>query len=315
MESNTDIIEVIDKYSTILTSQDNFGLHITKRGWKKQFANGVYHKIAFNNFTITHCQINEIFLDEFFFTLKSHHKNIVFNIDSAYSLKIKNLSSEVSLKPQDGTLFPTLNHQFITQKNTKCNFLIIEFEDSYFSQGIFHPSLLEVVTSLFQAIPSPIFKTKGNTIHLLQEMLSSTKRGVCQLMYLNGKIFEVLSEVVDQVLHQTNNNNNQYEEQVLKVKEIIDRDLHIQYSIPDLAKSVGINTSYLKKYFKETFDETIFEYATKKRISFAKNLLTTTDCTVSCVAEKVGYQHAAHFSYAFKKNTGLTPNQYRTQQK
>ncbi|WP_281613443.1 AraC family transcriptional regulator [Flammeovirga sp. SubArs3] len=315
MSSNTDIIEVIDNYSTILTNQDNFGLQITKRGWKKQFANGIYQKISFTNFTITHCQIQEIFLDEFYFTLKSDHQNIVFNLNSTSSLSIKNLSTEVNLKPQEGTLFSKLNHQFTIKKGNICDFLIIEFEASYFSQGIFHPSLLEVILSLFQHNPSPIFKTKGNTIHLLQEMVSSTKRGVCQLMYLNGKIFEVLSEVADQVLHQSNNNGNQYEDQVLKVKEIIDRDLHIQYSIPDLAKSVGINTSYLKKYFKETFDETIFEYATKKRISLAKNLLTTTDCTVSCVAEKVGYQHAAHFSYAFKKNTGLTPNQYRSQQK
>ena len=41
-------------------------------------------------------------------------------------------------------------------------------------------------------------------------------------------------------------------------------------------------------------------------------MLTATDFPIAQIAEAVGYHHAGRFAALFKKNTGLTPEEYRT---
>ncbi len=50
------------------------------------------------------------------------------------------------------------------------------------------------------------------------------------------------------------------------------------------------------------------------RMETAKTTLTKTKLPVSIVASKVGYDNFSHFSRAFKKYTGMTPQDYRNQQ-
>ncbi|MBS5522313.1 MAG: AraC family transcriptional regulator, partial [Clostridiales bacterium] len=53
------------------------------------------------------------------------------------------------------------------------------------------------------------------------------------------------------------------------------------------------------------------DYIIKKKIYVACELLSTTKLSVSKVAECIGYTHMPYFSKIFKKETGMTPNEYR----
>ena len=56
---------------------------------------------------------------------------------------------------------------------------------------------------------------------------------------------------------------------------------------------------------------TFTEYLTATRIARARELLTTTSMRTSDVAYAVGYNDPHYFSYLFKKNTGMSPRDYR----
>ena len=49
------------------------------------------------------------------------------------------------------------------------------------------------------------------------------------------------------------------------------------------------------------------------RLNRAKELLRETDHKSGQIALEVGYNDSHYFSYLFKKNTGLTPGEYRSQ--
>ena len=53
------------------------------------------------------------------------------------------------------------------------------------------------------------------------------------------------------------------------------------------------------------------KYLTSIRIARAKELLTGTDIPISEIGELVGYDNPLYFSKIFKKNTGLSPREYR----
>lgn len=102
---------------------------------------------------------------------------------------------------------------------------------------------------------------------------------------------------------------NQVEkDKIQKAKEIILTRLHNPPTIPELSLQIGINQCYLKKGFKEIFGSTIYDFVQEQRMSKAKMLLTTSQLSVSQVADKIGFSSTGNFSNAFKKFTGIYPS-------
>lgn len=98
-------------------------------------------------------------------------------------------------------------------------------------------------------------------------------------------------------------------EKILKAKQIVLNNLTDPPTIQELSLQIGINQCYLKKGFKEIFGTTIYDFVQEQRMLKAKLLLTTTDYTVSQVAEHIGFSSQSNFSSAFKKFTGVFPSE------
>ena len=84
-----------------------------------------------------------------------------------------------------------------------------------------------------------------------------------------------------------------------------------EYSLLDLAKSVGFSESYISKTLKKDIGMTFNEYLTSIRIEMAKKILITEGklTTVNEVAKRVGYSNQHYFSQVFKKHIGSTPSE------
>lgn len=89
--------------------------------------------------------------------------------------------------------------------------------------------------------------------------------------------------------------------------ENLDQDL----SRSKLAKKVFFDPAYLSRIFKSEMGISLSDYIKDKRINASKELLCSTELSVSEIAGKVGYYNFSHFSQVFKKTTGKTPVQYR----
>ena len=57
------------------------------------------------------------------------------------------------------------------------------------------------------------------------------------------------------------------------------------------------------------------EYVNRKRMSVAMMMLKHTEMTVSEIARAVGFESDNYFYKVFKERQGLTPNEYRNEQK
>ena len=86
-------------------------------------------------------------------------------------------------------------------------------------------------------------------------------------------------------------------------------------SIEELAEISFISPSHLFRLFKEKLGVTPIEYKNSLRIEKAKLLLFDPECTVSEIADILGFDNACYFTRIFKKSTGLSPLQYRKTKK
>lgn len=98
---------------------------------------------------------------------------------------------------------------------------------------------------------------------------------------------------------------------VQNVRRIINSNLEKEISIEELACKVNLNRTTLQKIFKEMYGLTVNEYRTKARLQLAKNLLVSTDLSITEIAGRCGYANASKFSEVFKRNEGVLPKDWR----
>ena len=94
--------------------------------------------------------------------------------------------------------------------------------------------------------------------------------------------------------------------------------IHQNFSDPnlmlaDVAKAVNMSKSRFSTVFSQQSGQSFTDFLMSLRLNKAKELLRGTDQKNSQIARDVGYNDAHYFSYIFKKNTGLTPSDYRAQ--
>ncbi|WDF68597.1 AraC family transcriptional regulator [Sphingobacterium oryzagri] len=100
-------------------------------------------------------------------------------------------------------------------------------------------------------------------------------------------------------------------EKIVQAQQLIEKDLTKSYTISELAKAVGTNEQYLKKYFKQHLGKTIMHYALEAKMLYAKKLIMSGDFRIADVARMTGFKHATHFSMSFKKFFGVLPTSLR----
>lgn len=82
-------------------------------------------------------------------------------------------------------------------------------------------------------------------------------------------------------------------------------------SIDDMADFMNLSRSGFQHLYSKVFGKNVMQDVISGRIEKAKNLLKTTNLTISEIAGKCSYKTEYHFMRQFKEQTGLTPTEYR----
>ena len=90
------------------------------------------------------------------------------------------------------------------------------------------------------------------------------------------------------------------------IQQNIDKDL----SLIKLSEYAHFNPSYLSRLFKRLTNLNLSEFINDARLRKAKELLGT-DMKIHEVAEAVGYESSKNFARFFKRQTNMTPQEYK----
>jgi two-component system response regulator YesN len=84
-------------------------------------------------------------------------------------------------------------------------------------------------------------------------------------------------------------------------------------TLAEIARASHLSVSRLAHLFKEQMGVTPIEYVTTVRIEQAKELLLGTDQSCTEICFQVGYNNQSYFTRTFKSLVGMTPRQFRLQ--
>lgn len=82
-----------------------------------------------------------------------------------------------------------------------------------------------------------------------------------------------------------------------------------------LASLCSISCVYFRKLFVKKFGMPPLKYVTMQKIQKAKGLIISDFLSFNEIAESCGFTSIYHFSKVFKKETGLTPSEYKRTKK
>ncbi len=79
------------------------------------------------------------------------------------------------------------------------------------------------------------------------------------------------------------------------------------FGAADLLDELEISRDIVESTFGEPIENVILNY----RLELAEKLLRTTDDTISCISETVGFGESSALYRPFKEKNGMEPSQYR----
>lgn len=105
---------------------------------------------------------------------------------------------------------------------------------------------------------------------------------------------------------------SKHDSTISKAKKYIQEN----YAQPDIslhtvAEKVNVSPNHFSTIFRQETGETFINYITTIRMEKAKYLLATTSMRTSDIGYEIGYNDTHYFSYAFKRNTGMTAKEFR----
>jgi AraC family transcriptional regulator, arabinose operon regulatory protein len=137
-----------------------------------------------------------------------------------------------------------------------------------------------------------------------RELTSQPKSALGQLRavnHLESFVLDISERIADSVQF----------DPVTQAMQYISAHLSSEICIDDIAHAAGLSPSRLSTVFREKLGISPRDYLERERMTYAKQLLRNTTQSIQSISMEVGFSSPFYFTLRFKKDTGLSPTEYR----
>lgn len=146
-----------------------------------------------------------------------------------------------------------------------------------------------------------------NSMSLNQRILKNKQRELHMRIESRGIIYILLSAFL------RHGRQKQYvgDRRITRLLEFIRAHIEDRPDLDALASFSCMSKDHLTRIFKREMQMTPLQYINKKKIEKAQLELIGEKTPVKEIAYKLGFEDQTYFNRIFKKNTGMTPTEYR----
>lgn len=176
-------------------------------------------------------------------------------------------------------------------------------------QSTYYFILTNLIDSLLKACINlqQLFTDYMSNLEIMQNIMN-LKSNDGLLNYINKLVDEI--NKINQGSRQSGVDNS-----FNRIKDFIESNYKNSFlSLDDVANELGYSVSYTSAILKKN-NTSFTKYLTSVRLEKAKILLANPDNKLLIIANEVGYEDPYYFSHCFKKYTGISPLEYRTNEK
>lgn len=173
--------------------------------------------------------------------------------------------------------------------------------NTFYIKNMVCPRCVEAVTTILNELEmNPKYVELGKAVTF--DDISEKQKKVFQ-QKLQEKGFELLEDKNSKLI-------SQIKSIVIEQVHHAENNLSINFSTL-LTNKLSYDYTYLSKLFSSVEGYTIEKFIIKQKIERVKELLFYKQLTLSEISFLVGYSSVSHLSAQFKKETGMSPSQFK----
>jgi AraC-like DNA-binding protein len=189
-----------------------------------------------------------------------------------------------------------------------------------FSSNIFFPQLLALPE--FKHVKKAL-ELSERGIQVVGRTLNEVSEIMLQLPYLKGfdriNYFFRLMDVIGKSDSNISLASEDYMRKQFKpsnrriglIHDYLMNHYREEVDLRELAELVHMAEGSLCRFFKMNVGSSVFEYLNRIKVEFACKLLMDPEMGIVDVCLDSGFNNLSHFNKQFRKNTGVTPSEYR----
>lgn len=198
-------------------------------------------------------------------------------------------------------------------KNGKCEVWVIRFSSEFIADMVFqlyssfhnHATLAWAVERANGRLPL--------LAAMMHEELAQPQPDYAIIRHLLHAVIAILlAEMKKQIPDESTAHQNETFTNFLR---ILEENYHRPVGVRFYAEKLFMSSRNLNLICRNILQKSVSEIIETRKLIEAKNLLVTTDKTISEIAYELGYNENSYFSNVFKKKAGQTPGQFREEMK
>ncbi len=217
---------------------------------------------------------------------------------------------------------PGSMHSHISNKVVENSILVVSFEsdskllDKLKQKTFFLTNQTKKILSLFLEECTLCLGNINNPSGGLPQPLSLAKKAIGESQMLECYFLEFIYSIIRtnsySLLEKSEASymlaSNSFVE---LIKSYLRDNINRNLTLDDLCKKFNVSKSHLCKKWKEHNDIGVIDYFISLKIKEAKQLLQQKEYSITQIADMLSYSTIHHFSHSFKKQTGLSPSEYK----
>lgn len=200
---------------------------------------------------------------------------------------------------------------------SRVNAIVVQFHKDFFREEInsypeFHP-IQELLKKASRGINflSPGSEKIGRMLKKLLKL-----KGLERMLYFI-KLMDVMARTENyRLLASTGyrlEGHHDLNSRLDKIMHFINTNYQRKIAQQEIATQIGMTTAAFCRYFKEKTGKGFIYFVNEMRIGYACKLLIEKQLSISQVCFECGFNNLSNFNRTFKRQTGLTPQEYRQQ--
>lgn len=160
---------------------------------------------------------------------------------------------------------------------------------------------------------NPYIITDATPLSIIDQMkiITTSSGSLYQDEHLFYSDIHLLWHLIYNTLYPTKNSTGNIKNILL----YIEKNPNIMPSNKELADLCHVSVSTITRWFKKRYNISPLTYVINFKIEIAKKKLSNQNMTINRISSDLGFNSSEYFCKLFKKNTGMTPSEYRKSKK
>jgi len=217
-------------------------------------------------------------------------------------------SGDVSL------MSPLIFHRTLSLSDTPYESILIKFTPEFIK-----PFIEIVGTNQFNSFYnnrkySFTDKAKLRIQKIFEDMLEEyNKDTYYKELILQGMLFHLFTTIMEEHIpdEQMTKRRSELSKDVIEILYYLETNYQDNPTLSEMAQMANISEGHLSRLFSSQLGITFSKYLSNVKLNHVKALLQQTDKSITEIALITGYCNSDYLSACFKKQTGMTPKEFR----